>query len=64
MALSGNQITRIGDMGTPGRAYAGFTAKSPSEAVYAEGLEYTVPSSLLQYTVPDGLMHYTVPDEP
>lgn len=28
MALSGNQKTRIGDMGAPGRAYAGFTAKA------------------------------------
>ena len=28
MALSGSQITRIGTLGSPGIAYAGFTAKS------------------------------------
>lgn len=63
MSLSGNQLTRIGDMGTPGRAYAGFTAKAASSSVYAGGLEYTIPGSRMQYTLPDSKVHYTVPDD-
>jgi hypothetical protein len=33
MALSGAQITRIGVMGAPGMAYAGFVAKAESEII-------------------------------
>ncbi len=32
MSLSGNEITRIGVLGAPGRAYVGFVAKSFTSA--------------------------------
>lgn len=32
MALSGSQVTRIGVLGSPGIAYAGFTAKAFTSA--------------------------------
>lgn len=34
MALSGGQITRVGDIGFPGRAYLGFVAKALSASAY------------------------------
>lgn len=36
MALSGSQLTRIGTIGFPGRAYAGFTPKEAAEIVVEE----------------------------
>ena len=61
MALSGNQLTRIGDMGTPGRAYAGFAAKN-SSAIVLSALEYTAPVNRAHYTIEVNRAHYTIED--
>jgi hypothetical protein len=61
MSLSGNQITRVGDMGAPGRAYAGFVAKAASALIIAQGLEFTAPINKVHFTSYDNRAHFTMP---
>lgn len=49
-------------MGTPGRAYAGFTAKALAATVETEGLEYKLATSRLHYVIPSTKLHYTISD--
>ena len=62
MALSGAQITRIGIIGFPGRAYSGFTAKSPSAIVVIPGLEYSLLENKLHYSMDENKIEYEIPE--